>query len=177
MAEHPSGASTEATQLFVHPAGTVISIRVADTARARAARALGLDALPSNNTTAASQFGRCLWVRPDEWLVTGAEASRDAIVETVTAALGEDGGGVVDISASRIVLELSGPASRDVLASCCPLDLHTRSFPIGRCAQSLVAKAPVLLHLVDETPRWHLYVRPSLVAYVMAWLTDAMPIP
>ena len=82
----------------------------------------------------------------------------------------------LDISASRVLLELAGRASRDVLASCCPLDLHQRSFEIGECAQSLIAKAPVLLHLADEAPTWHLYVRPSLAAYVTAWLEDAMPI-
>ena len=61
-------------------------------------------------------------MRPDEWLVVGAEGARKAIVDTLEAAVGSDDGAVVDVSASRIVLELSGSASRDVLANCCPLD-------------------------------------------------------
>lgn len=167
-------ASSQAAHLFARRAGTVISVRVSSSARPRVARALGLDALPPNNTSAPTPTGTCLWVRPDEWLVVGADASRVATVRLLETTLGQDDGAVVDISASRIVLELSGAASRDVLASCCPLDLHPRAFTTAHCAQSVVAKAPVLLHLLDQTPRWHLYVRPSLAAYVVAWLTDAM---
>jgi sarcosine oxidase subunit gamma len=152
----------------------VISVRVCESARGRVADALGLDALPSNNRTSATRFGTCLWVRPDGWIVTGQDAARSMIVETIEATASPDETAVVDISASRVRLDLTGPASRDVLASCCPLDLHPRSFARGHCAQSVIAKAPVLLHLVDDTPRWHIYVRPSLVAYVEAWLGDAM---
>ncbi len=63
---------------------------------------------------------------------------------------------------------------RAPLASCCPLDLHPRAFAVGACAQSLVAKAPVLLQLLDGAPRWRLLVRPSLAAYVVSWLADAI---
>ena len=171
MGEHEA----EAVQLITHRPRTVVSMRVAESARRRVADALGLDALPASNRTAAVRLGTCLWVRPDEWLVTGPDTSRRAIIDLVETAVDGDQGAVVDISSSRVLLELSGPASRDVLASCCPLDLHPRSFALGHCAQSLIAKAPALFHLVDETPRWHLYVRPSLIAYVVAWLTDAIP--
>jgi sarcosine oxidase, subunit gamma len=171
MGEHEAGA----VQLITHRPRTVVSMRVSESARPRVAEALGLDTLPPNNRTAVVPWGTCLWVRPDEWLVTGPSTSRRAIIDTIEPAVDRDEGAVIDISSSRVLLELGGPASRDVLASCCPLDLHPRSFAAGHCAQSLIAKAPALFHLVDETPRWHLYVRPSLVSYVVAWLSDAMP--
>jgi len=153
----------------------LISVRAVPSARAHVARALGLSALPAINKTAAATLGTCLWVRPDEWLLAAPREMREAIVDAVEAALGHDDGAVVDVSSSRVVLELRGASSRDVLASCCPLDLHPRSFAPGDCAQSVIGKAPVLVHLVDVTPRWELYVRPSLVAYVVAWLSDAGP--
>jgi len=81
---------------------------------------------------------------------------------------------VVDLSSARVILELSGPAARDVLASCCALDLHPRAFGPGRCAQTLVAKAPVLLAFVEERPTYRFYVRPSLASYVVGWLLDGM---
>ena len=171
MGEHEA----DAVQLIMHRPRTVVSMRVAESARRRVADALGLDALPASNRTAVVRWGTCLWVRPDEWLVTGADTSRRAIIDVFETAVDRDEGAAIDISSSRVLLELAGPASRDVLASCCPLDLHPRSFAAGHCAQSLIAKAPVLIHLVDDTPRWHLYVRPSLVAYVVAWLADAIP--
>jgi sarcosine oxidase subunit gamma len=163
-----------AEALVVRGARTVVSVRAIPSARAAVAHALGLEALPANGKTAVAKLGTCLWVRPDEWLIAAPSGTAEPIIAVLEAALGTDDGAAIDISASRVVLELSGSASRDVLASCCPLDLHPRSFRPGGCAQSLVAKAPVLLHLVTDAPTWELYVRPSLVSYVVAWLTDAM---
>lgn len=156
------------------PTATVISVRARDGAPARVAQVLGMAALPPPNRVTVATLGDCLWVRPDEWLVVGGDAARQSTMHTLEAAVGLDDGAVVDISASHVALELTGSRSRDVLASSCPLDLHPREFAAGRCAQSLIAKVPVLLHLVDDTPRWRLYVRPSLAAYVVSWLTDAM---
>ncbi len=152
----------------------VVSLRARDGALVRAARALGIAALPGANRWIECAPGSCLWVRPDEWLIIGDHEARLAICAALEEVIGVNDGAVVDISASRLVFELSGAGARDVLASCCPLDLHPRAFAEGRCAQSVIGKAPVLLQLVDDAPRWRLVVRPSLVAYVTSWLTDAM---
>ena len=176
MGEHGSEARASAggVELFIHRGAAAVSIRVSESARGRVARALGIDALPSNNRTIATRFGTVLWVRPDGWLVTGADTSRSAIIAALEESVGGHDGAVVDVSSSRLRLELCGNASRDVLASCCPVDVHPRRFMVGQCAQSVIARAPVLIHLVDETPRWHLYVRPSLADYVIAWLMDGI---
>lgn len=160
--------------LVVRGPRTVVSVRAVPHARARAGRALGLEALPATGKTAVGELGTCLWVRPDEWLIAATSGTAATIITSLEAVLSPSDGAVIDISASRVVVELRGATSRDVLASCCPLDLHPRAFGPGDCAQSLIAKASVLLHLVDGTPRWELYVRPSFVAYAVAWLSDAM---
>jgi sarcosine oxidase subunit gamma len=161
-----------APQLVSRGTRTVIAVRVGASARAQVAQALGLQALPLANKAAVSTFATCLWVRPDGWLVAAPKGARESMVDAIETALRPNDGAVVDISSSQVVLELSGAASRDVLASCCPLDVHSRSFATGDCAQSLIAKAPVLIHLLDDGPRWELYVRPTLAAYVTAWLND-----
>jgi len=168
-------ASSDHARLVACSIAAVISVRAVGTASARVSRTLGVYSLPSPNAVVATSFGDCLWVRPDEWLLVGASTARQDMLDALDAAVGRDEGAVIDVSASRIILELSGPASRDVLASCCPLDLHPRAFLQGRCAQSIVGRVPVLLHLADDAPCWRIYVRPSLAAYVVSWLTDAMP--
>jgi sarcosine oxidase subunit gamma len=80
---------------------------------------------------------------------------------------------VVDVSDSRAVITLSGPRALDVLAKGCPLDLHPRVFSPGRCAQSLLAKAHVLLHRVDDAPTFEIYVHRSFADYLWTWLEDA----
>lgn len=153
---------------------TVLSLRAREAARDRGARALGLAALPGVNETADCTGGTCLWVRPDEWLVIGEPSARDSLLGALEAVVGMDDGAVIDISASRVLFELTGARARDVLASCCPLDLHPRAFAVGQCAQSVVGKAPILLQLLDDSPRWRIVVRPTLVDYVTSWLTDAI---
>jgi sarcosine oxidase subunit gamma len=64
-----------------------------------------------------------------------------------------------------------------VLAKGCPLDLHPRAFATGNCAQSLLAKASVLIHLPNDDaqrgPTFDLYVARSFAHYLFAWLEDA----
>src|SRR5713101_277853 len=89
-------------------------------------------------------------------------------------ALGEIFGSVVDVSANRTVIELSGPAARDVLAHGCLVDLHPRDFGTGSCAQTLLAKAQVTVHQVNDAPTFQLYLRTSFAWYAAEWLLDAM---
>lgn len=172
------GASTDVTgrdvRLAALPATSVISVRARDEALTRVADALSIPSLPGPNNVATTVLGDCLWVRPDEWLVVGGTETRAAALEQLAQAVGPADGAVVDISASRVLFELSGARARDVLASCCPLDLHPSAFAVGQCAQSVVGKAPILLQLADDAPRWRVMVRPSLAGYVTSWLTDAM---
>jgi sarcosine oxidase subunit gamma len=117
------------------------------------------------NRVQAADGRTALWLGPDEWLVAG------------DGPLGLDlppgAGSVVDLSANRVVLELRGPAARDVLAAGCALDLHPRAFGPGRCAQTLLARAAVILEQTSDEPAYRIYVRPSFAGYLRDWLDDA----
>ena len=104
--------------------------------------------------------GNAIWLGPDEWLVLGG---REEDYAELPAA--------VDVSANRVCLELSGDGAADVLARGCALDLHPSVFPPGRCAQTLVARAQVILWRTEDAFR--LLVRPSFADYLRAWLRDA----
>jgi sarcosine oxidase, subunit gamma len=73
-------------------------------------------------------------------------------------------------------LRVAGPSARDVLAKGTPLDLHPRAFPPGRCAGTLLAKASVLIHLLDDDAErgasFDVYVARSFAHYVWTWLED-----
>ena len=123
--------------------------------------ALGF-ALPATPNTTASGAGRtALWLGPDEWLVVGAPDEEPALEVELAEALGGGLGSVVDLSANRTAIELRGPAARDVLAKGCALDLHTSAFAPGRCAQTLLARAQVILEQRDAAPAYRLFVRGS----------------
>jgi sarcosine oxidase subunit gamma len=137
--------------------------------------ALGFGLPVEPNTVAGSGDLAALWLGPDEWLVVGPPGRETELELVVRAALGGAHGSVVDVSANRTTLELSGPDARRMLESGCPIDLHPRSFGPGRCAQTLLARANVVLWQTAAEPRltYRILVRPSFAAYVAAWLADA----
>jgi len=114
------------------------------------------------NTTAELDGRTVVWLGPDEWLVLGG---REKDYPAAAAA--------VDVSAARVCLELAGPGAADVLAGGCSLDLDASAFAPGGCAQTLLARAQVVL-LRPQLERWWILVRPSFAPYLRAWLEDAL---
>jgi sarcosine oxidase, subunit gamma len=133
------------------------------------AGSLGFPTSPNTATTRGDHDA--LWLGPDEWLVVGASNATGAIAAELEASLDGLHHSIVDVSANRVVLELTGPSRRDLLASACPIDLHPRSWGDGRCAQSLFGAAPILLHERDGATR--VFVRPSFADYVVDLLLAA----
>jgi sarcosine oxidase, subunit gamma len=145
-----------------YPAQLGLRVEPGSAAAARVEELLG-GPLPGPNTVR----GDVLWLGPDEWLIVGRELGEAELCEALAGQ-----GAAVELSANRVALLLTGPSAREVLAGCCTLDLDERSFPPGRCAQTLLAKAPVV---VERQPGgFRLLVRPSFAAYVTAWLEDAV---
>jgi sarcosine oxidase subunit gamma len=131
-----------------------------------AIEALGFPTQP--NTTSTWNEAEVLWLGPDQWLVV-AEAGREAeLLGALDAALAPGHRSVVDVSANRAVFELRGPDRLERLAIACPLDLHPRSWAMGRCAQTVFGAAPVLLHERPDATR--VFVRPSFAGYVIGML-------
>jgi sarcosine oxidase subunit gamma len=96
-----------------------------------------------------------LWCGPGWYLVVDEPGT--ALAETIDGALGNRMGdgrvadvSVVEVSASRTVLELTGPFAPDVLAHGCAIDLHPRAFGPGSCVQTNLAKAQVILHQTEN---------------------------
>ena len=123
------------------------------------------------NTATTTGVRDVLWLGPAEWLVVGAPSAAGAIAEELERSLAGLHHSVVEVSANRVLLELTRPSRHDLLASACPIDLHPRSWGDGRCAQSVFGAAQVLLHERERATR--LFVRPSFANYVVDLLLAA----
>lgn len=148
-----------------------VNLRVAPSAAAVAVeKALGA-ALPLRcGETTSSGPRTALWLGPDEWLVVSSPD--DTVFDELREALGGEPGSVVDVSANRTVVELSGPAARDVLEKGCTVDLHPRAFGPGRAVSTVVGPVPVVLWQVDDQT-YRLLPRSSFADYLARWLIDA----
>jgi sarcosine oxidase subunit gamma len=124
------------------------------------------------NTVGSREERRALWLGPDEWLVVGPDGQQEAIEQALRDGLNGAFGSIVDVSANRTLLEVRGPTAPELLAHGVSLDLDVRSFGPGRCVQTSLAKAQVIIERPDESG-FHLYVRTSFASYVADWLLDA----
>jgi len=133
--------------------------------------------LPTAANTTADHGGRSLlWLGPDEWLVVAPDGLQGQIERELREALARAGtwGSVVDVSGQRAGFELAGPLAGDVLAKGCSLDLHPRSFGPARCAQTLLARASVILWRPEAPAVWRILVSSSFAPYLGEWLHDAV---
>lgn len=140
--------------------------------------ALEIDLPQAPNTSSETPPLSALWLAPDEWMLVCAGGSEADVTGALEAALSGHHAAVVDVTDSRTVLCLSGSGARDLLAKGCALDLSPRAFALGDVAQSMLAKAAVILHqTVDDGeesgPVFDIYVGRSFTDYLWHWLADA----
>ncbi|WP_413803537.1 sarcosine oxidase subunit gamma [Streptomyces iranensis] len=159
--------------LAERPFISMVNLRLdpASEAADRVEKTLGAPLPRACGHTTASGPHTVAWLGPDEWLVMSEEPIDTA---ELRQALAGDPGSVVDVSANRTTLELSGPAARQVLAKGCRPDLHPRAFGPGRAVSTAVGPVPVLLWQLDDAPTYRLLPRSSFADHLARWLIDAM---
>lgn len=184
MAERRSPAAAYAARFEAASAGgglrlaeipflTQINLRVdpKSPAAERIGTAIGVPLPVEPGTVAGGGDIEALWLGPDEWVLLAPDGAAPGLVARLTEAAGGEHVSVVDVSAQRTTLVVAGDRARDVLAHGCTLDLHPRVFGPGRCAQTTLARAGVVL--VAGEDGFRLLVRSSFAGYVAEWLLDA----
>jgi sarcosine oxidase subunit gamma len=125
------------------------------------------------NTVTDVQGSTMYWLGPDEWLIVTPGERKAAIESELRQRLTGLRVAVTDVSGGQTVLQLRGSRIRDVLAKGCPIDLHPRAFRIGQCAQSHLAKAPILIGQIENQPYFEIIIRRSFADYLWSWLAGA----
>jgi sarcosine oxidase subunit gamma len=131
----------------------------------------GLPATP--NRTATGGGLTAFWLGPDEWLVVGPPGREAELAPALQQALSGQHAAVVDVTESRTVILVAGRSARDLLQKGTPLDLHPRAFEPGHCAQTALSKVNAILHQIDASPRYDVYVLNSFADYLWNWLERA----
>jgi sarcosine oxidase subunit gamma len=106
---------------------------------------------------------------PDWWLLIDPELEKISQIEQQTSG---EFISLVEVSAQRTCIEISGPNAKAVLQHAWEQDLDDQSFKVGDCAQGLMARCPTIIHRVDNT-NYRLYVRSSFAEHLYKFLTDA----
>jgi len=92
-----------------------------------------------------------LWTAPGQFLAVGDAAATQRLADTLSArAL------LIDLTGARVVVRLSGPSARDILARVVPLDLHPRAMRPGHVASTVAAHLGVQVWQIDDAPSYDL---------------------
>ena len=128
--------------------------------------------LEPNRTNGQDSQG-ALWLGPDEWLITVPDGQENPLFGALSTVADGHHVALNNVGDARTILTLAGPRARDVLEKGCSLDLHSRAFQTGQCAQTRLARAAILLHQTGDAPAYDIHVAWSFAAYLWVWLEDA----
>ena len=110
------------------------------------------------------------WAGPDQYFVVADARGEGALYAQAKAML--DGiGSVSDQSHGRVVIRVSGPKARNVLAKGTPVDLYPDEFPVGKSALTQMAHVGVHLTRVDEDA-YDLSVFRGFAESFWEWITE-----
>lgn len=138
-------------------------------ARSAARQAWGIE-LPVTGRAACSDQIAFLGLGPDQWLAVAAVAAADDEFEVRLGQTFAESASLFDQSGGRILLELSGPRVRDVLAKGFAIDLHPTAFGPGQVASTLVSHLNVQLWQVSGEPRYRVIVVRTWFSSFWRWL-------
>jgi sarcosine oxidase subunit gamma len=157
------------------PPTQLIAIRVrADDVAARAAvvEALGMELPSEPQRPSVARGSRIFWVAPDHFLLAVGTDGR-ATAAQLCDALRVWHIAVLDVTDTRTVFTVSGPAARELLAGGTGVDLHPRAFRTGGAALTRFAALSVLLTQISEVPAFELFAERAAEEYLWKWLNDA----
>ncbi len=136
-------------------------------------KVLGVEPPTAANTVVAAGDNRIYWLGPDEWLIVTPAGKQGELKAGLDAALAGVFSSVVDISSGLTMIHVTGDRAGALLASDCPLDLHPREFTPGRCAQTRLAKAGMIVSPLADSRGFEVVIRRSFADYLLRFLGDA----
>lgn len=125
------------------------------------------------NDAATGGAWHCLGLGPDEWLLVGPTDTGPEIAARLTGKLSAHHASVVDVSLNRVALDISGPCALALFASLTSFDMATLT--PGRCAQTMLAKAQVIMQSGTDPETVRVFVRTSFARYLADVIVDAAP--
>ncbi len=170
---------TAGVRIAEAPLQTMVNLRAprGSTAALRLETALGTTLPPRTGFVAYAGSDAVLALGPDEFLLLAGPGKGALRATAMSAELGGEAGSVVDVSAARTMIRLSGRHARKVLRHGTSIDLAR--YPEATCAQTLLAQCAVTLFFDGpadtEDDLVKILVRSSFAAHLAEWLLLTAP--
>jgi len=132
--------------------------------------AYGVD-LPRRPARVSGKGIAFVWAGPDQWLAV-AERGANRDMERELKSLLSGMASVVDQSDGRVVVRVSGPLSRQVLAKGIPIDLHPRAFGANAAAITHASHIGVIMWQLEDASTFELAMFRSYADSFAHWLIE-----
>ena len=110
------------------------------------------------------------WLAPNDWLLvnptTDAESIKSALRDSASGATTI----VTDVTDAWSIIDISGEDAAARLAEGCSVDFHDEVFPPGRYALTRLQHFSIIIHRMDNTPRFRILVDRSVARFLWDWL-------
>ncbi|MDE0284498.1 MAG: hypothetical protein OXN26_08130 [Gammaproteobacteria bacterium] len=128
--------------------------------------------LPAGPQEKTKNEASAYWLAPNDWLLVNPAADIDSVASALRDSAGGATAVVTDMTDAWSIIDISGEDAVARLAEGCSVDLHDNVFPSGRYALTRLQHLPVILHRLDDTPRFRILVDRSVAQFLRDWLGD-----
>lgn len=166
--------SLQTEQLHLQAVDNVRKLRLqvrprAEFDSARLESLLGI-ALPAGPQEKVADDPAAYWLGPNDWLLVNPAPDMAGINSALQEAA--DGATFVltDVSDACSIIDISGEDAVARLAAGCSVDFHDSEFPAGRYVLTRLQHLSVIIHRLDDTPRFRILVDRSMAQFLRDWL-------
>ena len=111
------------------------------------------------------------WLAPNDWLLVNLTADADSIKSALRDSVNSAKTVVTDVTDAWSIIDISGEGASAKLAEGCSVDFHDEVFPSsGRYALTRLQHLSVIIHRLDNTPRFRILADRSVARFLWDWL-------
>ena len=126
--------------------------------------------LPSDPLDTTEQESSIYWLAPNDWLLLNPKTDIGNIRNALQASSNGTTSLVTDVTDAYAIIDISGRDAAAKLAEGCSVDLDDKVFPSGRYVLTRLQHLSVIIHRLDNTPRFRVLADRSVVRFLRDWL-------
>ena len=126
--------------------------------------------LPDSPQEKASNEAVAYWLGPNDWLLVNPAPDMDSIKSALQEAPNGATFVLTDVTDAYSIIDISGEDAVSRLAAGCSVDFHDSVFPTGRYVLTRLQHLSVIIHRLDDTPRFRILVDRSVAQFLRDWL-------
>ena len=126
--------------------------------------------LPESPQEKVNNEATAYWLGPNDWLLLDPAQEIDRIAGALREASGSATAVVTYMTDAWSIIEISGEGALSRLAEGCSVDFHDSELPAGHYVLTRLQHLSVIIHRLDDTPRFRILVDRSVAQYLRDWL-------